>query len=73
MSLRACGGVTYNIEGVNTIVQMVARKAPATSLPLLDARVANRKRLGLGREADHGKLWSAIAPTARGVVDIAVA
>ena len=62
-----------DIEGMNNILQMVARKAPAISLPLLDARVANRKRLGLGRKADQGKLWSAIAPFAEGVVDIAVA
>jgi hypothetical protein len=35
------------IEGINNVIQQVAKKAPRITLPVLDARVALRKMLGI--------------------------
>ena len=51
------------IEGVNNLLQSVARKCPNISLALLDARVALRKLLGLGSRDTARLKWSLVAPT----------
>ena len=53
MRLVACewSGGMQEVEGINSIVQKVASRAPRISLALLDARVAARKYLGICRFA----------------------
>ena len=52
-----------DIEGINNIIQSVARRAPRISLPLLDARVAIRKYIGLGSRDTKDTKWEDIAPS----------
>ena len=57
---RVWCGETQSIEGINKLLHMATRATPGNSLALLDARVANRKDLGLGsRDATLTK-WSRV-------------
>ena len=65
-------GGTQEVEGVNSLLQCITRRAPSMSLPLLDARVAIRKAAGLGTRSSSNK-WSDVAPDVQRIIEDAVA
>jgi len=57
------------LEGVNNMVEMACSIAPGISQALLDARVANRKDVGMGSRATRVTKWSAISSYVESIVE----
>eukprot|EP00959_Pyramimonas_sp_CCMP1952_P342793 7181455-Pyramimonas_sp.AAC.1 len=57
------------IEGLNNLILAACSRAPRISLPLLDARVAIRKEVGLGSREESNKRWSAVQAKAERIIE----
>ena len=64
-------GDQQEIEGINNVLQHVLTQAPNCSLPLVDARVAIRKALGMGSRTERDAKWSEKRSRASIVLNVA--
>ena len=56
------------MEGINSLMLLACKRAPTISQPLLDARIACTKQLGLGKRGASHK-WSDVWPRAKLLIE----
>eukprot|EP00959_Pyramimonas_sp_CCMP1952_P451853 9460395-Pyramimonas_sp.AAC.1 len=65
-------GSNQEMESLNKVLKLALQRAPNISLPLLDARLGNRRELQLGSRADNKKKWSDIEGQVNAMIDEAL-
>ena len=60
------------LEGTNDIIQETSKRAPHAEMPVIDARVATKKELGLGSREMQDAKWSTVAPRYEAVMNTAL-